>query len=145
MFEDKIVLNPGLLTRVQRALGVTQQALGEELNASARTVMRWQQGRSGPRASGLLRLVPRLHGNDPKLAQEVVAECGATLDDVGELSPSSIAGREHLVDAVVCAAAEAMATAPQSVRPALHAALVRARALGLSMRDVIEGTAPRRA
>ena len=42
-----------------------------------------------------------------------------------------------LLDAVVYAAAEAMAMAPQVVRPAVLAAFVRARDVGMTMEGVI--------
>jgi hypothetical protein len=42
----------------------------------------------------------------------------------------------HLVDTVVCAAAEALGVPPPAVRPALLAAFQRAREVGLTTEDV---------
>jgi hypothetical protein len=47
-----------------------------------------------------------------------------------------------LVDAVVCAAAEAMSLSPQAVRPAVLAAFARARDAGLTLDAVVEVLAP---
>ncbi|MDP9001553.1 MAG: hypothetical protein M3O46_15745, partial [Myxococcota bacterium] len=54
-----------------------------------------------------------------------------------------------LIDAVVCAAAEALDVSPRAVRPALLAAFARASELGLTLERSLEGlrrhgpTAPR--
>jgi hypothetical protein len=42
----------------------------------------------------------------------------------------------HIVDTVVCAAAEAMQLMPDAIRPALRAAFRRARLAGLSVEAV---------
>jgi hypothetical protein len=47
----------------------------------------------------------------------------------------------HLVDSVVCAAAEAMQTPPHVMRPALVAAFERAIALGMTADDVLKAMA----
>jgi hypothetical protein len=46
-----------------------------------------------------------------------------------------------MVDSIVCAAAEAMQTAPHVVRPALVAAFERANALGMTAAEVLRGMA----
>jgi hypothetical protein len=48
-----------------------------------------------------------------------------------------------LLDSVVCAAAEAMTLAPQTLRPALVAAFARAKEAGLTLDAMIEGLTPR--
>lgn len=48
-----------------------------------------------------------------------------------------------LVEAVVCAAADAMRTTPASVRDALRAAFSRAREMGLTLEEMSEVLSPR--
>ena len=48
----------------------------------------------------------------------------------------------HLVDSIVCVAAEAMQTTPQAMRPGLKAAFERVVALGLTAEQVLGAMAP---
>jgi hypothetical protein len=75
-----------------------------------------------------------VHGHDPVLAAELVASKGTTLEAQGIVPPAPPPPppappppAESIVDAVVCAAAEAMDLTPREVRAGLHAAFARAR------------------
>jgi DNA-binding XRE family transcriptional regulator len=133
-----------LLFRARHATGMSQQKLGEALGASKRTVARWETGQATlypPEVSKLARMV---YGQDPALAAELASAASESLESLG-LVASSVAPPlpSHLVvDAVVCAAAEALEAAPNTVRAALHAAFKRARDLRLSVDDVEKGLAP---
>jgi hypothetical protein len=84
-----------------------------------------------------------VHPVDAALAAEIAAAGGTTLDALG-LVPATAPAAPHgsggppdrVVDAVVCAAAEAMQVMPQSVRPAVLAAFACARELGLTVEGV---------
>ena len=93
---------------------------------------------SGPQ---LAKLAAAVFPRDPQLAAQLAQAAGATLQQLG-LVPASpapappMAKPPHLVDTVVCAAAEALGVPPPAVRPALLAAFQRAREVGLTTEDV---------
>jgi DNA-binding XRE family transcriptional regulator len=142
---------PGLLTKAQQALGTSQQGLGKLLGVSRRTMVRWQGGRGGPSYDTWLVLVRHVYRASRPAAAEIAQELGATLVSLGlEAPPAPVAATApvaqpprrpapaigDLVDSIVCAAAEAVATTPQAMRPALLAAFERAASLGLEIDDV---------
>jgi hypothetical protein len=84
---------------------------------------------------------------DATLAGEIAAASGTTLQALGLLPPPAPVAPaapppppagppDRVVDAVVCAAAEAMQVMPQSVRPAVLAAFACAKELGLTVEAV---------
>jgi transcriptional regulator with XRE-family HTH domain len=126
----------------RQALGTTQKELGRQIGISRRTAQRWAS--SGTPAWYLPELARAVHPADPALAQEIAAAAGTTLEALGVIAPpppppppAPPAPHPSIVDAVVCAAAEAMDLPPREVRPGLYAAIVRARELGLAL-DKIE-------
>ncbi|HEY8091716.1 MAG TPA: helix-turn-helix domain-containing protein [Polyangiaceae bacterium] len=135
------------LTRVGRVLRLSQGELARELGISRRTVNRWVSRGivlAHFQAQDLARLV---HPADPGLAAEIAAAVGSSLPAMGIPAPSPAAkvaappphpGERpaHLVDVVVCAAAEALDASPRAVRPALLAAFRRAREAGFTIEDV---------
>jgi hypothetical protein len=133
-----------LVILAMNVLGESQEAFGERLGVSRRTVSRWM-GRSvmSLDAGACDALARAVYPHDPALAARLVATRGATLEDAGIVSPPAPvappppAPPPYLVDVVVCAAAEALDASPRVVRPALLAALKRARAVGLDM-DAME-------
>jgi hypothetical protein len=135
------------------ALHTTQSGLGEKLGVSRRTAQRWaQQGVPGYHMPALARLV---HPHDAQLAGHIAAAMGTTLEAMGIVRPAPPPVAEvappppppapplpppapppppdGVVDAVVCAAAEAMEMMPRDVRAGLHAAFARASEIGVTV------------
>lgn len=139
-----------LLTRSQHALGLTQETLGALLGVSRTTMNRWQGGRVGGRLipSHLVTLAGKLVPADLDLASELAVHHDETLETLGLVArapppvPAVVAPRvalPHLVDSVVCAAADAVSQPPAALRPSLIAALERAQAVGLSVDELVSG------
>jgi DNA-binding XRE family transcriptional regulator len=128
----------------RRALGATQEELGRLLGVSRRTAQRWSsQGIPSYELMALARLV---HPRDPALASEIAAALGTTLEAAGIAppappppapAPAAPPISDGVVDAVVCAAAEAMDMMPNEIRPGLLAAFARAKEIGLTV-EVVE-------
>ncbi len=140
-----------LLIEARRHLGMSQGDLGVALGASRRTGQRWERGQSMPDGEHLALLAQRVHPHAPELATRIAATMGKTLADLGlekaaaPASPPQTSAAPappprpdplHIVDTVVCAAAEAIGAMPDSVRPVLRAAFHRARLAGLSVAEV---------
>jgi len=130
----------------RRALDVSQNGLAEKLGVSRRTGQRWSAG-SGPVGTDLLNMARLVYPADAALAAEIAAAGGSTLEALGVLPPPPppapappppvpVTPPDRVVDAVVCAAAEAMQVMPQAVRPAVLAAFACARELGLTVDGV---------
>ncbi len=135
------------------ALGTTQEGLGAMLGVSRRTAQRWAN--SGVPATSLPDLARVVHPRAPDLAREIATHMGVTLEGLGIAPPPAPADLapqlpaplplpppprplpDGVVDAVVCAAAEAMSLMPAQVRPGLYAAFARAKEIGLEV-DVVE-------
>jgi hypothetical protein len=148
---------PELLLDTRRALHVSGNGLAALVGVSRRTGQRWNQGR-GPYTLDLRKIAELVFPVDAELAAELAEAAGATLESLGLVPATPVAPvapatpvaptapmaapaprptpPDRVVDAVVCAAAEAMQVMPQSVRPALLAAFACARELGLSVQDV---------
>lgn len=138
---------PILMDDARRVLQVSQNGLAEKLGVSRRTGQRWSAGR-GPYGMDLQNMARLVYPLDVTLAAEIAAAAGTTLEVLGVLPPpslaapvlpappASVAPPDRVVDAVVCAAAEAMQVMPQSVRPAVLAAFACARELGLTVEGV---------
>ena len=133
---------PLLLHDSRRVLQVSQNELAARLGVSRRTGQRWTKG-TGPGGTELQGMARLVFPVDAALAAEIAEAAGTTLDALGllpEPTPaapaSSAVPSDRVVDAVVCAAAEAMRVVPQDVRSALLAAFACARELGLTVEDV---------
>jgi DNA-binding XRE family transcriptional regulator len=133
------------------ALGLNQRTLGDALGVSRRTVQRWDALKSRPSPFELARLATLVAPKDERLASRIAAAAGTNLEKLGLVAPPVVAALppmrppppppprtapQHLVDVVVCAAAEALSLAPQSVRPALLAAFEKAREVDLTVEEV---------
>jgi len=130
----------------RQALRTTQVGLGKMLGVSRRTAQRWTG--AGVPSYEMRKLAHLVHPADPNLAGEIAKSMGTTLEALGIVSPPPpppppaalppvrLAPPNGVVDAVVCAAAEAMELMPREVRPALHAAFARAGEIGLTVEDV---------
>jgi transcriptional regulator with XRE-family HTH domain len=140
---------PRLLVRTQIALGLSQQQLGDLLGCSRRTIVRYTQGHNGPSIAEWHLLARHVHDVEPALGAEIAQETGETLETLGIIQPApapapapiAVESRplpptRDLVDSIVCAAAEAVATTPQSIRPALRAAFERAVSVGVGIEEV---------
>jgi hypothetical protein len=155
-----------LLIDARNRLGVSQGGLGELLGSSRRSGQRWEGGGSSPMPKQLHALAAMVHPKDAKLAEQIAVAGGSTLEQLGIVPPppppappprtiplprpppavSAPAPAppppqpppppEDVVDAVVCAAAEAIDVMPRTIRPALLAAFRRARRLGLDVATV---------
>jgi len=137
-----------LLAEVRGALSLNQTELASALGFSARTGIRWAAGHSSLTEDAWRELSRRVHPVDVALAAALARRGQTTLRDLGlEVVKPPIAAppapptvppelAREAVDAVVCAAADAMNVVPQAIRPALLAAFVKARKLALSVRDV---------
>ena len=138
----------GTLCKVQSTLVMSQRQLGELLGCSRRTIIRYVQHGARLTADQWIAMARACHPRDPALAAVLAEQAGQTLVSLGlerpppppppppapvRPAPSS----KHLVDSIVCAAAEAMQTTPQAMRPALVAAFERALAVGMSADEVL--------
>ena len=146
------VLDVQHLTAAQFALHLSQETLGVRFGASRKTVGRWESGQATPSFRTLEEIARAVYPIDAPLAAKLLASEGETLESVGivgpappEQPPRPPLAPMFAVDTVVCAAAEAMSAAPQSVRPAVLAAFERAKAIGLSVEQVVSGLAQREA
>jgi hypothetical protein len=143
-----------VLARTQLALHMSQRELGELMGCSRRTIIRYMSSGAVLVPATWEKLARACHPHDRDLAAELATRAGQTLIGLGlEKPPAPPAAppappppparpapsSRHLVDSVVCAAAEAMQTPPHTMRPALVAAFQRAVALGMTMEGVIEG------
>jgi DNA-binding XRE family transcriptional regulator len=123
-----------LLHEAQRTLHTTQEGLGKLVGASRRTAQRWATGRSTIPSFKVHELVRHLHPHNRDLAHRMAVASGTTLLALGlERPPAGSSHARHVGDSLVCVAAEALSMAPGAVRPALLAALVRAKDMGLSL------------
>jgi hypothetical protein len=151
---------PHLLYQARRVLDVGSQGkLGELLGSSQRSGQRWERGQGTPSNEQLHRLAALVHPHDAALAAEIAQAGGSTLERLGIVvppppPPAPIAASPvpalpppappappppepiHIVDTVVCAAAEAMQVMPDAIRPALRAAFRRARLARLTVEAV---------
>jgi DNA-binding XRE family transcriptional regulator len=137
-----------LMVRARIALGMTQGEFGDALGSSQRTASRWDAGESQPSVPQVCTLAAFVYPKDSSLARELAAAASETLESLGIVQapapspPLPPLPTPLLVDAVVCAAADVLQTAPSTLRGALHAAFGRARALRLTVDDVEKALAP---
>jgi hypothetical protein len=128
----------------------TQAELGAKLGVSRRTAQRWARHGTRVLPKEMADLVALVHPYDADLARELATTLGQTLEGLGVVPPPAPAlppcappvplppPPAAIVDAVVCAAAEAMNLTPRDVRRGLHAAFARAHELGLSVGGVVD-------
>lgn len=132
----------GLLIEARRTLVLSREELGRLLQRSKRTVGRMEIGQSAIDAEEFHQLARSVHPHDAALAEELARAGNTTLLDLGVVpsSPPVVMGpvvpSHLLVDAVVCAAADALNVAPESVRASVLAAFRRARELHMTLEDV---------
>ena len=132
-------------------LGYTQQQFGDALGISKRTVARWSRRGGSPTLRQIHTLARLVHPRDADLAQQLASAASETLESLGIVLPAPPPAPPALpplpapspplpigsvVEAVVCAAADALNAPPSTVRAALFAAFRRAHELRLSVEDV---------
>ena len=140
----------------QRTLVLTQRELAALVGCSLRTVQRWSGGGSQPHMSDVMTIARAVHPRDAELAQRLVGFYGQTLAGAGIVAPRAAPSPSaapsppdpspmlpFLAEAVVAAAAEALDVSPRVARPALLAALERAKAAGIGLDDVLSVLRPR--
>ncbi|HEY2509906.1 MAG TPA: helix-turn-helix domain-containing protein [Polyangiaceae bacterium] len=132
-----------LVVRARQTLGMTQRQFGEALGSSHRTAQRWDAGRASPSIMGVRRLARLVYGRDPSLAAELAAACSESLLSLGLVQPPPPAPppplpRALILDAVLCAAAEAAKVRPSAVRAGIVAAFARAKELGVGAEELAE-------
>src|SRR5215472_10134731 len=108
-----------VLLEARLALNIPSQgAFGVALGSSKHTGQRWERGQAEPTPTQLHQLARLVYPKDPKLAAEIAAAGRTTLAQLGiaplpSAVPSAPPARSrpepiHIVDTVVCAAAEVM-------------------------------------
>jgi hypothetical protein len=140
------------VVKAQLALHLNQKQLGDLMGSSQRTVQRWCAGHGSPYPPQVTRLAAAVHPRDPDVARRLAAAIGQTLESLGVVAPPTPAPvaappppspfTPLLVEAVVSAAAEALDVSPRLARPAVLAAVERAKAAGLSVDDLLAGLRP---
>ncbi len=131
-------------------LTASQRKLGAVCGTDRRVVMKWQQGKQRPYPWHWESMARAVHPFNAALAARLAAASGHTLVSLGleapaaavqapPLASSAPVAAVHLVDSIVCAAAETMQVSPHVVRPALVAAFQRSLALGLANEAVLAG------
>ena len=131
----------GLYVRTRRALGLLQREVAAIVGRHQRTIARWEAGSAYIYEEDWRKLAVVAYPKDAELAATLAAAGNTTLEALGLVAPAPparapAAAPAHLVDSVVCAAAEAMNMPPQAVRSSVQAAFERAAALGLGLDDV---------
>jgi hypothetical protein len=139
---------PALLYESRRLLDVGSQGeFGVLLGSSQRSGQRWERGEALPTPEQLHNLAALVYPKNKELAAEIAAAAGKTLEQLGLARPAPppatataphrpLPDPIHIVDTVVCAAAEAMQVMPDAIRPALRAAFRRAHLAGLTVETV---------
>ena len=146
-----------LVSLARMRLGMSQEQFGHALGASKRTATRWDGGRASPSIPQVRILTGLVYPRDPELAAQLASATGDTLEGLGIVAPSPPPAPPPtpapppappppppppplptalVVQAVVCAAADALQASPGTVRAPLLAAFRMARELRLSVEDV---------
>jgi transcriptional regulator with XRE-family HTH domain len=140
-----------LLSRARRLLRMSQDEFGRLLAVSRKTVARYETGASTPLMPQVRELARLVYANgDLALARELAESTSQTLESLGIIPPPELSAPftqpAHLVvDAVVCAAADALEASPgtmRGTRAAVLAAFRRAHEMGLSVEDVEKSLSP---
>ncbi len=151
----RMLIEPALLVHAQLALGTSQEELGKKLGVSRRTMTRWTNKESFPSPLEWANLARLVYPRNRALAEQIASGLKETLVTLGIEAPAPpppppaplppprpYPPAGDLVDSVVCAAAEAIAVTPQSIRPALVAAFDRFASVGISLEEMRAGLRP---
>jgi len=138
------------LSHAQHALSFTQRELAEFLGVSVRTLARIHGGQSVLDPKTVLKLATEVYRADRELAAQILGTIQLTLVSAGLEAPPaappvappapapvrarpSAAALRPLLDAVVCAVADAADVAPKVVRPSVLLTLRTVAAVGLDL------------
>jgi transcriptional regulator with XRE-family HTH domain len=127
-----------LLIHCQKALGLTQEELGELLDMSRRTILRWQERGFQPTADQAETLAEALQPVRPDLAEQVLA-LGKQAALAAGVAPPALPAAAEVIEAILQAAADVAGTSPGAIRPALTAALSRAEEAGVEVSAILAG------
>ena len=129
-----------LLIQCRMAMGLTQQEFGEIVGLTKRTIQRWEERGASLIPSEVEALARALHPVRPDLAAQIAATVDTTLDRLGIVTAGAASpmAMSDPIDSVVHAAADVMGVTPDAIRPAIAAAFVRAREVGLDVQAVAE-------
>lgn len=138
LFDGRAVLP--YVWMAQGKLGLGRAEFAQRFYTSTRTMSRWSSKRSEPGEDLYKSVIKAVHPLDPGLAERMATAAGWTLASLrlpAPAGPPRACPPSHLlVDAIVCAAADAMKERPAIVREGLRAAFARARALGMTLEAV---------
>jgi hypothetical protein len=140
----------------QLALLFNQEQLARVLGSSLRTVQRWYAGRATLDVPQLTKLVFAVYPRDAEIAARLAAILGHSLESLGVIVPPPVVPAPApppappgpsplapvLAESVVAAAAEALDVSPRVARPAVLAAVERAKASGLTIGELLDALRP---
>jgi transcriptional regulator with XRE-family HTH domain len=127
-----------LLVHCQMALGLTQKELGDLLGRDRRTIQRWQERDAALTADQAETLAKALQPVRPDLAQQVL-ELGRTAALAAGGIPATRPATAEVIDAILRAAADAVGTSPEAIRPAIAAAFLKAEETGVDVSAIVAG------
>ena len=127
---------------------MSQTELAEALGSSRRTIIRRELGQSSPVDFELRQFADLVRLEDADLADEMLAAGGLQEPIAAPIAPAApdepvpaaitpALPAEYRIDAILCAAADAIDAVPRDVKPAIVAAFVRAKQMGLSIEEVV--------
>jgi hypothetical protein len=121
-------------------LDLSQEAFGDILGRSKRTIQRWEDRGTGLVPSEVVALARAPTPVRPDLATQIAASPDSTLEQPGivPLAAPTTSATSDPIDSIVDAAAEAVGATPDAIRPAVEAAFVRAHELGLDVQTVVD-------
>jgi hypothetical protein len=138
-----------LIIEARRTLALNRDEFGALFGASKRTVARWEAGESSVSGEVLFPLARQVYPRSANLAEEIALAGGATLEKLGVVVPPPAPPvapplpAHVLVDAIVCAAADALKAVPETVRASVLASFRRARELRMTVEEVEKALAKR--
>jgi hypothetical protein len=127
-----------LLVLCQQALRLTQQELGELLGCTKRTIQRWQDRGFAPGALEAETLARALQPLRPDLADQVL-QLRRTVALAAGMPPPVVPATAEVIAGILRAAADAVGTSPEAIRPAIMAALLEADAAGVDVQALVAG------
>jgi DNA-binding XRE family transcriptional regulator len=143
-----------VFVNARQTLGMNQGQLADAMGVSRRTIIRWQLGQTSPVEVQVRQLAAMVREEDEDLADELLAAAMLAPEPVPQQGGAQAAADPivavpspqaldpvpaHVIDAIVCAAADAADRVPRTMRPALLAAFARAKELGVSIEAVVRG------
>lgn len=148
MMTSTVRPNGALIIEARRTLALNRDEFGALFGASKRTVARWEAGESSVSGEVLFPLARQVYPRSANLAEEIALAGGATLEKLGVVvpPPAPVAPplpAHVLVDAIVCAAADALKAVPETVRASVPASFRRARELRMTVEEVEKALAKR--